>query len=54
MLRILLSIIILTLLITYAIIPFVKYLKKFFKREGERIDKAFTSNGDEDEEKEND
>jgi len=43
MIRFLLSIIILTLLITYVIIPAVKYIKKFFKAEAERIDKSFNS-----------
>ncbi len=41
MIRFLLSVIILTLIITYAIIPFVKYLRKFFTKEIDRIDKAF-------------
>ncbi|WP_170958676.1 hypothetical protein [Bacillus wiedmannii] len=44
MVRFILSIIILTLLITYAIIPFVKYLEKFFKKEAKRIDKSLNDN----------
>lgn len=41
MIRFLLSIIILTLLITYAVIPFIKYIKKLFKAEIKRINKAY-------------
>lgn len=44
MVRFILSVIILTLLITYAIIPFVKYLEKFFKKEVKRIDKSLNDN----------
>lgn len=43
MIRFLLSIIILTLLITYAIIPLIKYFKRFIKAEGKRIDKSLTN-----------
>lgn len=43
MIRFLLALIILTLLISYAIVPFVKYIMKFFAKEAERIDKAFNN-----------
>jgi cytochrome c oxidase assembly protein Cox11 len=46
MIRFLLSIIILTLLITYAIVPFVKYVIRFFKAEGKRINKSFEKDGE--------
>jgi F0F1-type ATP synthase membrane subunit b/b' len=49
MIRLLLSIIILTLLITYAIIPFMKYIQKFFSKEAKRIDSALTNNEEKDE-----
>lgn len=39
--RFVLSVIILTLLITYAIIPAIKYLGKFVKSESKRADNAF-------------
>lgn len=51
MIRFLLAIIILTLLITYAIIPLIKYFKRFFTKEGKRIDKAFQNIKEKDEEK---
>lgn len=51
MIRFLLSLIILTLIITYLIIPAVKYIEKFFSSEGKRIDKAFTNNKEKDDEK---
>lgn len=44
MVRLVISIIIFTLLVTYAIIPFVKYLRKFFKAEATRIEKSFQDN----------
>lgn len=44
MVRFVLSFIILTLLITYAIIPFVKYIKGFAKKEAKRIDNSLTDN----------
>lgn len=43
MLRFLLSLIILTLIITYLVIPAVKRLKKFGKSEVKRIDEVFNS-----------
>jgi len=44
MVRLVLSIIIFTLLITYAVIPFVKYLRRFFKAEAARIEKSLQDN----------
>lgn len=54
MIRLLLSLIILTLLVTYVVIPFVKYIKKFFKSEAKRINNAYIDENqkEEDEEKE--
>jgi antibiotic biosynthesis monooxygenase (ABM) superfamily enzyme len=51
MIRFLLSVILLTLLITYAIIPFVKYIAGFFKKEVKRIDKSLNTKNDEENEK---
>jgi antibiotic biosynthesis monooxygenase (ABM) superfamily enzyme len=47
--RFLLSIIILTLLVTYAVIPFIQYIMKFFRSEAKRIDNAFNKNENEEE-----
>ena len=44
MIRLLLSLVVLTLLITYVIIPLVKPLKKIFKKESERIDRSLIDN----------
>lgn len=41
MIRFILAIIILTLIITYAILPAIKYLKKFFAAESKRIKNTF-------------
>ena len=46
MIRFLISLVILTLIITYLIIPLIKYIRVFFIREAQRIDKAFTSKSD--------
>lgn len=43
MIRFILSVIILTLLLTYAVAPLIKYFKRFVKAEGKRMDKAFTN-----------
>lgn len=51
MIRLLLSLIILTLIITYLIIPAVKYIKKFIDKEAKRIDKAFTNKKEKDDDK---
>lgn len=40
MIRIVLSIIIVTLLITYAILPFLRYINKFISLEAKRIDRS--------------
>lgn len=49
MIRFLLSIIILTLIVSYAIIPLIKYLKSFVKAETKRIDSALTNTNEKDE-----
>ncbi|MFS0643791.1 hypothetical protein [Siminovitchia sp. 179-K 8D1 HS] len=41
MLRLLLSIIILALMITYLAIPLMKWIRRFGKSEAKRIDEAF-------------
>ncbi len=41
--RFLLSIIIVTLIITYAVIPFYKYIAKGLKKEKNRIEKSFNT-----------
>lgn len=41
MIRFLLSIIILTIIITYVIIPLVNFIKGFVRSEGKRIDEVF-------------
>lgn len=46
LLRIALALIVVTLLVTYAIIPFIKYIKKFLNKETKRIDKEFTEEKD--------
>lgn len=50
MIKFLLSIIILTLLITYAIVPFVKYIKRFGKKEIQRVDKSLSNRSTKNEE----
>ena len=42
MIRFLLSVIIITLLITYAVIPAIKYIKSLANKEAKRIDKGLT------------
>ena len=44
MIRLLIAFIIVTLLVTYAIIPFITSFKKFFNSERKRISKALTDN----------
>lgn len=44
MIRLLLSIIIVTLLVTYAILPFIEYFKKCLKAEGKRIERSLSEN----------
>lgn len=44
MFRLLLGLIIITLLITYAILPFVKYAKRGFKKETKRIESSYIDN----------
>lgn len=41
--RLILSVIILALIVTYLVIPVVKYLRRFFKSEAKRIDNEFNS-----------
>lgn len=49
MIKFLLSLILLTLIITYAIMPTIHFLVMFVKAEGKRIDKLLTKGGDKNE-----
>lgn len=50
MIRLILSVIIVGLLITYAIIPLMSTLRKITKKEAQRIDNAYTKKLNKDEE----